>query len=147
MQKPSFQETLDLVVTRDPRYSREAYLFLREALEHAQKRRRKPRSAAAHVSAAELLDGFREFSLQQFGPMTLTVLAYWGISSTGDVGRMVFHLIDAGIFGRSEEDRLEDFEDCFNFEEAFLAPFRPALPPAPLAPRPRRKSKMAPKAG
>lgn len=147
MQKPSFQENLDQVVARDPRYSREAYLFLREALEHAQKRRRKPRSASSHVSAAELLDGFREFSLQQFGPMALTVLAYWGIRSTGDVGRMVFLLIDAGIFGRSDEDRLEDFEDCFNFEEAFLAPFRPAQPPAPLAPRPRRKSKMAPKAG
>lgn len=125
MQKPTFHETLEQVVTRDERYSREAYGFLREALEFTQKRRRKSRAAAStHVSAGELLDGFREYSLQQFGPMGITVLEHWGIRSTGDVGRMVFNLIEAGIFGRSDEDRPEDFEDRFNFDEAFAAPFR-----------------------
>ncbi|MEY3480562.1 MAG: hypothetical protein RIQ71_1337 [Verrucomicrobiota bacterium] len=127
MQKAPFHETLEQVLQRDPRYSREAYSFLREALEFTQKRRRKSRAAAStHVSANELLEGFREYSLQQFGPMGLTVLEYWGIRSTGDVGRMVFNLIEAGIFGRAEDDRIEDFENGFSFEEAFVAPFRPA---------------------
>lgn len=126
MQKPAFHETLDQVVSRDPRYSREAYGFLREALEFTQKKRRKARAESTHVSAGELLDGFREYSLQQFGPMGLTVLEYWGIRSTGDVGRMVFNLIEAGVFGRAEDDRIEDFENGFSFEEAFVAPFRPA---------------------
>lgn len=126
MQKPAFHETLEQVVARDARYSREAYGFLREALEFSQKRRRKSRAAATtHVSAQELLDGFREYSLQQFGPMGLTVLEHWGVRSTGDVGRMVFNLIEVGVFGRSDNDRLEDFENRFSFEEAFVAPFRP----------------------
>jgi uncharacterized repeat protein (TIGR04138 family) len=125
MQKPAFHETLDQVVSLDPRYSREAYGFLREALEFTQKKRRKSRAESTHVSANELLAGFREYSLQQFGPMGLTVLEYWGVRSTGDVGRMVFNLIEAGVFGRADDDRIEDFENGFSFEEAFVAPFRP----------------------
>jgi len=125
MQKPAFHETLDQVVSLDPRYSREAYGFLREALEFTQKKRRKSRAESTHVSANELLSGFREYSLQQFGPMGLTVLEYWGVRSTGDVGRMVFNLIEAGVFGRADDDRIEDFENGFSFEEAFVAPFRP----------------------
>jgi uncharacterized repeat protein (TIGR04138 family) len=125
MQKPAFHETLDQLVVQDPRYSKEAYGFLREALEFTQKRRRKSRAESTHVSANELLEGFREYSLQQFGPMGLTVLEYWGVRSTGDVGRMVFNLIEAGVFGRAADDRIEDFENGFSFEEAFVEPFRP----------------------
>jgi uncharacterized repeat protein (TIGR04138 family) len=125
MQKPAFHETLDQLVAQDPRYSKEAYGFLREALEFTQKRRRKSRAESTHVSANELLEGFREYSLQQFGPMGLTVLEYWGVRSTGDVGRMVFNLIEAGVFGRAADDRIEDFENGFSFEEAFVEPFRP----------------------
>ncbi|MFZ4483395.1 MAG: Minf_1886 family protein [Chthoniobacterales bacterium] len=147
MQKPAFPETIDQVITRDPTYDREAYLFLREALEFSQKRRRKTRAAAnTHVSAAELLEGFREYSLQQFGPMGLTVLGHWGVRSTVDVGRMVFNLIEAGVFGRAEDDRLEDFENRYSFEEAFVAPFRP-VEILPAAARPRGKTNLTPKAG
>ncbi len=146
MQKPTFQETLDQIVMRDKRYDKEAYGFLREALEFTQKRRRKSRATAGtHVSAEELLDGFREFSLQQFGPMGITVLEHWGVRSTGDVGGMVFNLIEAGVFGRSDEDRIEDFEDKFNFEEAFAAPFRMTKKYA--ATKGSRKKKLTSQAG
>ena len=144
MQKPAFHETLDQVVSLDPRYSREAYGFLREALEFTQKKRRKSRAESTHVSANELLTGFREYSLQQFGPMGLTVLEYWGVRSTGDVGRMVFNLIEAGVFGRADDDRIEDFENGFSFEEAFLAPFRPLEKKTPRrAPRSRQVAQEA----
>lgn len=141
MQKPAFHETLDQVVARDPRYSREAYGFLREALEFTQKKRRKAQAHSTHVSAGELLEGFREYSLQQFGPMGLTVLEYWGVRSTGDVGRMVFNLIEAGVFGRADDDRIEDFENGFSFEEAFVAPFRPEEDKTPR--RAQRSRKVA----
>lgn len=145
MQKPAFHETLDEVLERDNRYTREAYGFLREALEFTQKRRRKSRAAhSTHVSAEELLDGFREYSLQQFGPMGLTVLGYWGIRSTSDVGNMVFNLIEAGMFGRADDDRIEDFENRFSFQEAFVAPFRPeGQRPAVPATRKRKASQKA----
>lgn len=130
MQKP-FNEMLEEVVAQDPRYPQEAYVFLREALEFTQKRRRKGKAGGtSHVTPGELLEGYREYTLKQFGPMAMTVLEYWGVRSCRDVGDMVFNLIDAGIFGRSPDDRPEDFDGGFTFEEAFVAPFR-ISPPVP----------------
>lgn len=57
--------------------------------------------------------------------MALMVLDYWGVVSTADVGQMVFNLVQAGIFGKTDEDTTESFRDVFDFCEAFLAPFRP----------------------
>jgi uncharacterized repeat protein (TIGR04138 family) len=37
----------------------------------------------------------------------------------------VFNIIDTGLFGRSEEDRLEDFADVYDFKAVFQAPFEP----------------------
>ncbi|MFY8268228.1 MAG: Minf_1886 family protein, partial [Terrimicrobiaceae bacterium] len=74
---------------------------------------------------AELLDGFRIHALAEFGPMALMVLDYWGVVSTADVGQMVFNLVQAGIFGKTDEDTTESFRDVFDFREAFVAPFRP----------------------
>lgn len=121
-----FQEAVEAICSGDARYAREAYAFLRDALDATLKRRKKEQRAATggHVSAAELLEGFRKYALREFGPMTLTVLEYWGVRSCEDVGRMVFCLIDAGIFGKTEKDSIEDFRGGFDFEEAFAAPFR-----------------------
>jgi uncharacterized repeat protein (TIGR04138 family) len=43
---------------------------------------------------------------------------------------MVFNLIAAGIFGKTEQDSLEDFKNVYDFEEAFVRPFAPAKPTA-----------------
>jgi uncharacterized repeat protein (TIGR04138 family) len=43
---------------------------------------------------------------------------------------MVFNLIEAGIFGKTEEDSLEDFKNVYDFEAAFVKPFTPAKPTA-----------------
>ena len=57
--------------------------------------------------------------------MVVTVLSYWGIRSCEDIGHMVFNLIGAGIFGKTEEDSIEDFKNVFDFHEAFVKPFEP----------------------
>jgi uncharacterized repeat protein (TIGR04138 family) len=57
--------------------------------------------------------------------MALMVLNYWGVKATADVGQMVFNLVQAGIFGKTDEDTAESFLDIFDFREAFVAPFRP----------------------
>ena len=41
---------------------------------------------------------------------------------------MVFNLIGAGIFGKTEQDSIEDFKNVYDFEEAFVKPFAPAKP-------------------
>ena len=58
--------------------------------------------------------------------MAMPVLQEWGISKTEDVGEMVFNLIEAGAFGKSEHDKPEDFMNGYDFHDAFVVPFLPA---------------------
>src|SRR3954449_8932405 len=129
MQKIGFAEALDSIVASDPRYQREAYVFLRDALDYTTKQQKKTKGASVrHVAGPELLEGVRQYALKEFGPMVVTVFSYWGIKSCEDIGHMVFNLIGAGIFGKTEEDSIEDFKTVYDFEEAFVKPFEPEKP-------------------
>jgi uncharacterized repeat protein (TIGR04138 family) len=126
MQKIGFAEALDAIVASDPRYSRDAYIFLRDALDFTTKQQKKIKGTnIRHVAGPELLDGVRHYALREFGPMVVTVFESWGIKSTQDVGHMVFNLIDAGIFGKTDEDSLDDFKNVYDFNETFVKPFTP----------------------
>ena len=128
MQRLGFQEAIDRILARHDDYDQDAYHFLREALEFTVKRQQKKRGdSSRHVSARQLLDGWRDYALREFGPMVPTVMEAWGIASSRDIGVMVFRLIDVGVFGRNQEDTLEKFEDALDFRAAFVDPF---LPPA-----------------
>ena len=136
MQKIGFAEALDSIVEIDRRYQRDAYIFLRDALDYTTKQQKKSKGAAVrHVAGPELLEGVRRYALKEFGPMALTVFSYWGIERCEDIGHMVFNLIGAGIFGKTEQDSLEDFKSVYTFEDAFVNPFRPKTTP-PAAPSP-----------
>ena len=131
MQKIGFTEALDSIVARDPRYARDAYVFLRDSLDFTTKQQKKIKGATVrHVAGPELLEGVRQYALQEFGPMVMTVFSSWGIHCCEDIGHMVFNLIEAGIFGKTEEDSLEDFKNVYDFEEAYVKPFAPARPMA-----------------
>jgi uncharacterized repeat protein (TIGR04138 family) len=126
MQKIGFAEALDSIVRSDPRYQRDAYVFLRDALDFTTKQQKKTKGTSIrHVTGPELLDGMRQYALRQFGPLVMTVFDNWGIHSCGDIGNMVFNLIGAGIFGKTEEDSIEDFRNVYDFEEVFVKPFAP----------------------
>ena len=129
MQKIGFAEALDSIVASDPRYQRDAYVFLRDALDFTTKQQKKVKGATVrHVTGPELLGGVRQYALKEFGPLVMTVFDNWGIHSCEDIGNMVFNLIGAGIFGKTEEDSIEDFKDVYDFEESFVTPFAPAKP-------------------
>jgi len=126
MQSVSFTEALDAITTRDNRYDREAYVFLRDALEYTLKKRRKTqKDAPTDVPASELLDGFRLYALKECGPMTRLVLDYWGVRSSEDIGHLVFNLVQANVFSKTDRDTIEEFRAGFDFDEAFVAPFQP----------------------
>jgi uncharacterized repeat protein (TIGR04138 family) len=126
MQTIGFQEAVEKIHNEDPRYQVEAYSFLRDSLDATLKRRKKSKKdVAAHVSAAELLEGFRLHALHECGPMALTVLEYWGVTCCEDVGNMVFNLVRAGVFGKTEEDTLAGFREGYDFQDVFVRPFLP----------------------
>lgn len=134
MSKIPFDEAVTAAVTQNPQYSPDAYSFLRDALDFTIKALQKGRNRPiSHVSGPELCHGLREYALQQFGPMVPTILDDWGVHTTRDIGEMVFNLIQTGAFSKSDEDRVEDFENVFTFEEAFEKPYLPVrgVKPAP----------------
>lgn len=136
MELPPFAEAIARICASDRRYAPEAYLFLNEGLARTLKQIQDREKKYRQISGAELSEGLREFALEQFGPLALTVLARWGVHSTRDFGEIVFVLLAAGLLGKTEEDKIEDFDDVFDFDRAFRDPFRPKPLPRKSAPKP-----------
>jgi len=127
MQVATFEEVLEKIVAADPRYHRDAYHFLREALAHTQKKSGKvAKGEVQHVTGQTLLAGIREYALAEFGPMALTVLEEWGVRTSGDFGEIVFNMVESGLLAKTEEDSRADFKGGYDFKEAFHQPFLPA---------------------
>jgi uncharacterized repeat protein (TIGR04138 family) len=127
MQEVSFEEALDLIRARDERYERDAYIFIREALDYTQKSISKEnRGRIRHVSGQELLEGAREYALSQYGPMAMMLLGEWGVHTCADFGEIVFNMVEIGLLAKTEKDSRADFESGYDFFEAFRKPFLPS---------------------
>ena len=129
----------------DRRYPLEAYIFIFEALHHAQTalgmgtdtpsepidlpgEEQEEAGPQHHVTGQELCEAIRQFALEQYGYMAKVVLNNWGLRSTGDFGEIVFNLIRIGRMRKTPADRREDFDDVYDFETAFLEGFRIEMP-------------------
>jgi uncharacterized repeat protein (TIGR04138 family) len=127
MQEQTFDDTLALILAQDPRYQRDAYLFVKDALDHTQKTVvRETREQIRHVSGQELLEGIRGYALAQFGPMADLVFEEWGVHCCEDFGEIVFNLVEIGLLGKTEQDSRADFQNAYTFHDAFRKPFLPA---------------------
>ncbi len=130
MKKQNFAEMVNLIVKEDDRYTKGAYTFLKEALDFTMDKERKRKGKVVtkrqrHVTGQELLEGVREYAMDQYGPMAFTVLTSWGLEKCEDFGEIVFNLIEYGVFSKNDDDTKEDFTAIYTFEEAFLKPFQP----------------------
>ena len=101
---------------RDSRYRIGGYGFLLNGMEFylatiGEKR---------HVTGQELSTGLLIFAKKQFGPLAQSVLRYWGITTTGDLGNIVYNMIDIGILSKQPDDSIEHFFDVEDFNEFFL---------------------------
>ncbi len=148
----AFQAMYDLLQS-DRRYKFEAYNFVRESLNVAQEKFQAERLARAgesneletgessqretsdvesdegespsnHITGQQLCEACRLHALDQYGYLAPTVLAKWGIHSTGDFGEIVYNLIRIEQMRKSDDDRREDFDDVYPFESAFSPPFQ-----------------------
>ena len=129
------------LVRRDKRYHLDAYFFVSDALHFAQKRLNMGREQASaeepgeeeavlerHVTGQELCEAIRQYALERHGLLAKRVLNHWGIQTTGDFGEIVFSLIEIGQMRKTPNDRREDFDDVFEFDEGFRDAFEIRLP-------------------
>jgi uncharacterized repeat protein (TIGR04138 family) len=129
------------LLTEDRRYKLEAYQFVGAGLEYAQevlglgkpgprKGRKKAQEPelegerpTRHVTGRDLCHALRQLAVEQYGYMAKLVLASWGIRSTSDFGEIVYNLIKIGKMSKSDGDRRADFDDVFDFDQAFVREF------------------------
>ena len=136
------------LLRKDKRYALDAYVFVFEALKYAQEElglgTERPsdeteesdeyrggdqrRQAPRHLTGQELCEAIRRFALEQYGFMAKCVLNQWGVNQTGDFGEIVFNLIDIEEMRKTPEDRREDFDDVFDFDEGLTKQFVIKLP-------------------
>ena len=132
---------LEKLLRRDTRFHIEAYVFIFDALRYAQEdlgmgtpstsedvgAQEEP-DDVRHLTGQELCEAIRLYSLEQFGLLAKNVLDYWGIRSTGDFGEIVFNLIEIGQMRKTDNDRREDFDHVFDFDEGLRQSFQISLP-------------------
>ena len=110
-----FLQQIEVIAETRGSFRPEAYRFVLEALEQAMV----TRGRRAHVSGEILLDSIKDLGRDRFGIMATDVFAAWGVHSTLDFGRCVFHLIEGGLLSKRDEDSLRDFIDKFDFRQVF----------------------------
>lgn len=122
----SFGDAVKRSVQNDPRYHPAAYELVRDALHIATRKFRDENADDQHVSGQELLEGFREHVISEYGPLSLMILDQWGLHRGEDVGNIVYNLISVGYFGKNDGDSIEDFAGGYDFQTAFSDPFLPS---------------------
>jgi len=130
MQPIDFEGELARIIAKDPRFDREAYIFVRRALDYCHKSilksfRKSEAGIENHVTVAQLLDGIRLFALEEYGPMALTVLHSWGVESCEHFGDLVFNMVEYRLLSITEKDTREEFRKGYDFQDAFRTPFLP----------------------
>lgn len=113
----SFEAIVEEILGRDPRYAREAYLFVQLALDFYREKEGE-NAERTHITGPELLRGVRGLAFDQYGPLARTVLNHWGLMRGSDVGEVVYNLIDHELMSRSDSDRKEDFDGVMEFDES-----------------------------
>lgn len=137
------------LLKQDHRYPKEAYTFIFEVLEYAQKtlnmgtktsseplppefhkhlaeemefdeeEDEKARASHHHISGQELSVAARQYAILQYGALAKMVLNSIGIYRTGDFGELVYNMIRIGRMRKTPEDKREDFDNVYDFDEAF----------------------------
>jgi uncharacterized repeat protein (TIGR04138 family) len=129
------------MLREDPRYSFEAYSFVGESLAYAQHVLEMGTEQPAededgdpedrterHLTGQQLCEAIRLYAIEQYGFMAKMVLNSWGVHVTGDFGEIVYNWIRIGEMKKSDNDRREDFDDVYDFDEAFLQHFEITIP-------------------
>jgi uncharacterized repeat protein (TIGR04138 family) len=125
------------LLAEDRRYKLDAYQFVRDGLAYAQEvlklgeRRATSEETSGegpkveqHLTGQQLCEAIRQYAIAQYGLMAKTVLNSWGLRTTGDFGEVVYNLIRVGLMKKSKSDRREDFDNCYDFDQAFVNGFK-----------------------
>ena len=105
------------------KYHPDAYYLVQHAVSVSSKYIPK-QSEVQHISGQNLLIVIKKVLLDLYGPLAIDVLDKWNVHRTEDFGQIVFDLVGMKLLGVSENDSIHDFDNGYDFIEAFVLPFR-----------------------
>ncbi len=111
-----YSDSFGDIVAKDDRYDARAYALLMDVIHYLTE-------GGRDVSGEDILEEFKERTLDQYGPLSYTVLTEWGVTRCEDVGEMMFNLTEGHRVMKSENDTPEAFVGGYDFKEAFLGPY------------------------
>ena len=116
-----FRERFEQAIRADGRYAPEAFEFLHQGLENAASSRYGEFMSAEprHVTGQELCHALRELAQERWGLLAPEVLRRWNIHRTRDFGEMVYLMISLKLMGKQDSDKISDFDEVYDFSEAF----------------------------
>jgi len=109
------EERLQEILVKHPEFPLAAYHAIHKGLDHTIKMK----GAVGHVSGQELALGMAAYLRDDFGPFARIVLDGWGVSSTADIGKLVYNLIEGRLMRKQEADAITDFANVYDFEDVF----------------------------
>ena len=130
-QETQFRDAVDKLRSNGSPYAREAYVFVVAALGETVRKLPAERLAhpeRRHLSGQELTAGVLAIARDEFGPLAPMVFREWGVHSTGDIGAIVFELVDAGQLSARPEDSAADFTTGIDLPAALAAPSAAGFP-------------------
>ena len=122
----SVKLTIEQIASEDGRYDPRALRFVYEGLGVTISKLRDPSmdpDRPFHISGSQLCFGLRDFAIDKYGMLAGYVLNYWGVYKTRDFGEIVYLMIRHGWMSAQDSDRIEDFDDIYDFKDAFSGEF------------------------
>jgi len=105
-------DAIDEIRRSDPRYRREAYVFVITSLGVTVQSLPKERlddPLRRHLTGSELVRGMIAIAKDEFGALAPTVFREWGFHHSEDIGNVVFQLVRCGQLSARPEDSIDDF--------------------------------------
>lgn len=116
-------DTVRQFCQNNPKYHPDAYYLVQHAVSACPKYI-KDLKPAQHVSGQMLLRVIQKVLLELYGPFTIDVLDKWNVRTTEDFGKIVFDLVAMQLLGVSPNDSIHDFDNGYDFIDAFVLPFK-----------------------
>ena len=125
------KKSLEVIASEDARYNVMALKFVYEGLGETIQRIREEQAdqyEKQHISGGELSKGLAKLALARWGRLTRVVLEHWGVKTTRDFGEIVYLMIKHHWMTSQTSDRIEDFDNVYDFKTAFEDQFKFELP-------------------
>ncbi len=114
------KKNLEEIAKQDGRFDLKAFKFVYEGLGYTVEN---VTSEPMHISGQKLCEGLRKLSIEKWGRLAKLVLNSWGVKTTGDIGQIVYLMIESKWMSAQPADSIDDFNDIYDFQKVFLDEF------------------------